>query len=278
LPGKAQVSVLTSSDSPGEKKLARALKAELGTRMTSYAAQNGVAKKKFRQALSQNAETLVVSIGPEASRFAASSKAKNLVFCRVLDSQSAGLSGLSAQGVSVIPEPRQVIRTWKSLSPKSSTLGIITGPGLQQTMQDIARAAKSSNVKLVHRVAKSDKQFFYLAAKMASEVDAYWLLPDSRILSAVTIRRFMENSVKQGKQVIVYTPTLIKLGALMSAEPETVATAKTLNQVLISTYNGENSSPPRIHYVPGTNIQISSFAANRFGLRIPGSLKRYQYD
>lgn len=280
LPAEARVSILTSSDASGERKLVQALKSELGSRATVFSTQHRAARRNFSRYLQGNTDALVISIGPEASKFASTVNARNQVFCRVLDYQAPGLNTPRSRikGVSVIPDPDRILRTWKSLSPKSTTLGVITGPGLQQTVTDIERAARAHNVKLVHRVARSDKEFFFLASKMAREVDGYWLLPDPRVLSAVTIRRFMENSVKQGKQVIAYTPTLLKIGALMSAEPDNLATAKLLKQMVADSYYRKNDIADGIRYVSVASIHINTLGAERFGLAIPESLKRYRYD
>ena len=117
------------------------------------------------------------------------------------------------------------------------------------------------------------KQKRYLITSMCTGC-----FPDDRILSSVSIKTFMMNAVKQGKQVIAFTPALLKLGALISVEPDESAIAELINQMIILDHYRANNKNAGIQYVRKTRIHISKLSADRLGIHIPANLQRFKYE
>lgn len=279
LPPEAKVTVLFSDQSKAEKQLLTRLKKRLGKRMKKYHARGY--RRQDNRLIRQYAKVgsgQIVAIGRRAALLAKKIKNKSVIYSRVYNVSSVGLTGERFSGVSVVPDPESVLWTVRSLNPSIKSLGVVTGPGLDQIIARIKYAAANKKIRLIHRVVKTDKEFLYVANQISKDVDAYWLLPDERILSGVAIETFMSRTVKQGKQVIVFTVNLLKLGALVSVEPNQDAVADLLHNMVLSDYYRKKESERGMQYVKKMKISISQLSANRLGVLIPKSLQRYRYE
>lgn len=279
LPVKTRVAVLVSSNSPHVRRLQHAVEKSLGQNgQTVHAPGGRSAARRLSRELSQNRYAAVVALDPGAAYLARKIKNKRIYFGQCFDYRLAADLGSRFRGVSIVPNAGPVFRILHTIDKSPRTIGIVGGSNIEPMIKAIKREAGKYQYKVVFRRAANDREFLFQAKQIAKIADVYWLLPDSRILSGKAIKRFMRWTVREGKPVMGFTPTLLKLGALMSVEVDENAVAGEIKQLLATDFSDKGKIAPVMKYVSDINVRISRLSAARMGIVIPASLKRYQYD
>lgn len=167
----------------------------------------------------------VVAVGLLAARVAQGLPAAKVVFCQVLNYQEHGLEGPRLRGVSPLPGLDEAVAAWVGREGNPGTVGVITGPGHEASV-DLARASFARHdIELLHRVSGSDKETSLLFRRMADTIGGYWLLPDNRVLSRGALREMLALARGAGIGVLVDDPRFLEQGATLSAscDPDEVA-------------------------------------------------------
>jgi ABC-type uncharacterized transport system substrate-binding protein len=139
------------------------------------------------------------------------------------------------------------------------------------------KLAKHSGITLHHESVKSDKEFQYAYKKLSTKVQAYWLLPDNRVLSENTLRNIMNFSVRNSKQVAVFNEELLKLGGLLSISSAHHDIAQQVYERLELAQNKDNIPGPDIIYPEKMILHINSVMANNLGLEIPAQYRKFAH-
>jgi len=279
LPPEARVAVLATGNSQHEKHLQEAVKNALGDRGEIFHIQNaGDSGREASTRVSSNKYSAVVVLDSGAVPLSRKLENKRIYFGQSFDYQLADQMGERFRGVSIVPDAKPVFQVLHSLDTRPKTIGIIAGSELKPMIQFIEQQARIFDYRIVFRQVNNDREFLYQAKRAAKDVDIYWLLPDSRVLSGVTITQFMRWAVKESKPVISFTPSLLKLGALMSVVVDDNSVAENIRQLLATDLRGGGRNHPEMRYVKEISVRISRLSADRLGITIPADLKRYQYD
>ena len=214
--------------------------------------------------------SVIVAIGLPAARMAQGLTGKHVVFCQVFNYEESNLVTPRMRGVAATPPVDDLFQTWKQLSPRLNTVGVITGRNLDDLMKEAQSAAKKHGLNLTHVEVKSDKETLYAVKRLSPKVQGLWIVPDNRVLSRAVIRDIMAYSVKQSKQVAVFSDQLLALGGLLSAETSSTDIAE---QVLLRVKKIHKDSDVGASGLTQTTIRINSVMAKRLNLRIPKSLR-----
>ena len=279
LPPETRVAVLTTGYSQHEKHLQEAVKTSLGDRGEIFRVGNsGASAREISSRLSRNKYSAVVVLDSGAVPVARKLQDRRIYFGQSFDYQLADQMGEQFRGVSIVPDAEPVFRILHSLDNRPKTIGIIAGASLQPMIKLFEQRARKFGYQIVFRQVRNDREFLYQAKRAAKDVDIYWLLPDNRVLSGIVIKQFMRWAVKESKPVVSFTPSLLKLGALLSVNVDNDSVADNIRQLLATDLQGKGKNRPEMRYVKDITVRISRLSAERLGIDIPEDLKRYQYD
>jgi ABC-type uncharacterized transport system substrate-binding protein len=229
-------------------------------------AENSAVQKKIQS----SGLSLVVSIGLPAARAARNLSGKRVVFCQVFNYEDTELVTFWMNGVAATPPVNEQFRVWKQLSPRLKKVGVITGNNLRGLMQEAQAAARENGLELVHVEARSDKETLYAYKQLAPKIQGLWLVPDNRVLSREVIRDVMAHSVREGKQVAVFSHQLLALGGLVSAESSYADIAE---QVLERLKQAHKDTAEPVAPLTRAAIRINTVMARRLNLVLPGTLQ-----
>ncbi len=218
--------------------------------------------------------TQVVAIGLPAAQMARGLSGKRVVFCQVFNYEDTDLVTSWMKGVAATPPANEQFRTWKLLSPQMKRIGVITGRNLRGLMDDARSAARGNGLKLVHVEVESDKETLYAYKQLVPKIQGLWLVPDNRVLSREVIRDMMAHSVKEGKQVAVFSHQLLSLGGLLSAESSYADIAE---QVLLGMNREYKDTGVPVSPLTKATIRINSIMASRLNLKLPAALRGLVY-
>ncbi len=269
-----RVAIVVSADIPAYTDIASRLEHSLGKRAARYPLDSHT-----REALQQSGADQMVAIGLEAALLAQSMpRGRDVVFCQVFNYMDHGLLGAGSRGVGMLPSYDKTFATWRVLAPELRQVAVFTGPGLETLLSPAVAAAERHGINLVHRSISSDKEFLYQYKRMSARLDGLWLLPDNRVLSRNTIQELMSFSLRNGKQVAVFSEQLLRIGGLFSAtsDPDEVA-AKVLQSLADSHVSGTSDSSGLL-FLEQAELHVNPVIAQRLGLTIPESLRPHVAD
>lgn len=270
-----QIAILTSEDIPAYSEVAKALAKQLGRRGNIYyLAESQLENLKTITKLKSEEHSQIVSIGLNASIAAKSLSNKQVIFCQVFNHQDYALLTPMHKGVSMLPSLPKTFNAWRALSPAAKDIGIITGPGFDDLIQTAKTAAKTYGFTLHHITVNSDKEYQYAYKNMSKKVQGYWLLPDNRVLSENILRDVMTFSVRNSKQVAVFSDELLKLGGLFSTDSDYQDIAHHVFERLEQSQSTDTIPGPDIVYLDKLNLRINPVMANNLGLKIPAQYRK----
>jgi ABC-type uncharacterized transport system substrate-binding protein len=273
------VAILVSKDVPAYTEVSSKLTAELKHRAKAYTLNgNPTALARAVDKIQWSEQDQVVAVGLQAARAAQRLSGKQVIFCQVFNYEDNGLVTSWMKGVSMIPNLRRQFRAWKALDPDLQKVGVITGKNKQHVITQARDAARDLGIEVIHRVVGSDKEMLYTFQRLAPEIQGLWLLPDNRVLSRHVIRSIMSYSVKQGKEVVVFNPQLLKVGGLMSVTSRHTDIAAQVIARLRQAQGQANIPGPEVIPLAEAQIQINTAMAKRLGLVIPQQYRRLAYE
>ena len=271
-----RVVILVSDKTTAYSEVAKALAKGLGKRASiRYMKGNQARNIKMLSEYKGDERIQLVSIGLSASVAAKTLKDKQVIFCQVFNYHEHGLVTDKHKGVSMLPSMSQTFKAWRALAPNTTNISIITGSGFENMIKTAQSAAKKFGITLHHNVVNSDKEFQYTYKNIANKVQGYWILPDNRVLSGSVLRDVMTFSVRNSKQVAVFSEELLNLGGLFSVTSDNLEVAQKVLKRLEQGASKDNLTGPEMTYLDRGNLSINAVMAKRLNLTIPKQYVKY---
>jgi ABC-type uncharacterized transport system substrate-binding protein len=270
------VIILVSENIPAYSDVARELGRLLGKRASiQYLSSSLMENMKAINTLKNEDNVQIVSIGLNAAVAANTLTNHQVIFCQVYNFQDYALLSPNHKGVSMMTSFSKTFSTWRTLSINAIDIGVISGPGFEEVMQTAKSAALSQGFRLHHETVNSDKEYLYTFKKMSKQVQGYWLLPDNRVLSENILRDLMTFSVRNSKQVAVFSDELLKLGGLFSIQSNNKDIAQQVFDRLDQAQFQDTIPGPDIVYPEKLELLINSVMAKHLDVTIPKKFRKY---
>lgn len=275
-PQARKVVILVSDDIPTYNEVARALVEKLGQRGTVRLLNASQAENiKLLAQYKDDAQIQFVAVGLNAAIAAKALPDRQVVFCQVFNYQNYGLLTARHKGVSMLPSLSKFFGTWRALAPNATDIGMVSGPDSDDLVQAAGAAAKANGIKLHVETVRSDKEYEYVYKKIANDVQGYVLIPDNRVLSGNSLRNVMSFSVRNGKQVAVFSEDLLKLGALFSTTSDSREIARQVLDRLEKAQSEATIPGADMVYPLKFSLRINSVMVQRLNLRIPDEYRKF---
>ena len=263
------VVILVSETIPAYQQVADELDKLLSGRSTVvYLSTRSKEREQIRVLLKKPQYQQFVAVGLAAAKEAKvlAGREDEVVFCQVFNYQNYNLISSRIKGVGALPGTAMMFATWKQMSPGLNSVGVITGPGLEDVIAVAAGEASKQGITLQHRVVNTDKEMLFEYKQMAPLIQGLWLLPDNRVLSGRMIKEVMAFSVRNSKQVSVFSDDILQLGGLMSITTSAEEIAAKVAQRLREAYRGKGVPGPNLLLLEDGNIQVNTIVAKRYKL------------
>ena len=267
---KPPVVVLLSESIPAYQQVANELEKRLTERSTVINLDtSSMGRKRLIKQLNRKDYQQFVAIGLEAAKLAKmlAGKEDELIFCQVFNYQKYNMVGPRAKGVSALPGTAEMFARWSEMSPSLKRVGVITGPGLETVFASASKEAAKHGIELQHRVVATDKELLFEYKQLAPALQGLWMLPDNRVLSGRTIKEVMSFSVRNGKQVAVFSDAILRLGGVLSITTRPEEIAAKVEQRLQAAYKGKGVPGPELLLLEQGDIKVNSVAAKRYNLK-----------
>lgn len=208
---------------------------------------------------------LVIAVGTAATRAALERRlGAFVVFCQVTDVDFDAAP--NAYGVDSTPPLDLQLKAWRRLDPTLRTIAAVLGRDETLLAARARDAAAAQGLALELRLASSDQEAIYHFKRIAADVDGLWLLPDNTVLSPRAIREMLEHAAARGVQSLVFTPSLLEWGAVLSVTATDLDLARTLAGVVDVLADGRGDALPPITPLTELEARVNVQAAERLGL------------
>jgi ABC-type uncharacterized transport system substrate-binding protein len=215
----------------------------------------------------------LVAIGLEAALALAAQDRRDVIFTMVFNYGDNRLLQRGMIGVSMLPPPAQVLRVLKELSPDTTRIIMPAGPNLGSYPEWAQTEAAKLGISLFLHEVGSDKELLLLVKGLDSTTQAVWLLPDNRITSKERLRQVLGVNLKGGRRTVVFSPSLLKSGGLLSADYNIVAIAETIGEIIGRTPEERDKMKGTMRQPACGTLAINGTIASTLGLEIPPSLE-----
>ena len=139
---------------------------------------------------------------------------------------------------------------------------------------DAEAAAGKLGMTLHVAVAVTDRDAIYQFKRFAQSVDGLWLQPNSRILSPTAIREMLDYALGHQVRTIVFSPSLLEWGALLSVGSSTDDVAATVAATLGEVVKGDAAGLDRVRPLSRVEIRVNEDVAGQLGIPDAAELAR----
>ncbi|HJR71217.1 MAG TPA: hypothetical protein VKA43_14335 [Gammaproteobacteria bacterium] len=214
----------------------------------------------------------IIAVGLPAAILARRIPGKPMVFCQAYNYQDHDLVSATSKGVHLLPPFDLQLEAWRAVAPNLRHIGVITGPGHDERIAEMRRAATAFDAILAVRTVQSDQEALLAFQELAPSIEGLWLLPDNRILSPDVVKEILWYSAKHGTQIATFSERMLEQGALLSS---TSVPGDVVDRILARFDDVDSDGRLRGPGVLGlTAVQttVNQRLAARLGLKLPERL------
>jgi putative ABC transport system substrate-binding protein len=217
--------------------------------------------------------TAIFAIGPAAAKVARTAfPSVPLVYAVVPNPEGIGLKGAGVTGVAMSVHPKKHFNLFRALGGSIKRVGVIYNPQKSQDYVDEgARAAEGHSIQLVAKKASGEQDVPNLLREMIDQIDAFWLIPDSTVVSRNSYKFILQNTLEKGIPLLVFSSDLVKAGALVGLSPDFGDTGDKAAQMLEKIVTGTKAESLPVSY-PDGRLELNEQIAEKMKIKLPGDL------
>ncbi|MGA1843370.1 MAG: ABC transporter substrate-binding protein [bacterium] len=140
-----------------------------------------------------------------------------VIYLMVLNPWMHHPGGGNITGVSMAIPPEKQLATFREALPDARRIGLLFDPDKSAAFVKRAReAAEESGTTLIAKRVIDARDVPALIKGMKGEIDAFWMLPDTTVISTETIDFLLLFSIENRIPVLTFSEKFVEKGALMS--------------------------------------------------------------
>ncbi len=178
-----------------------------------------------------------------------------IIFGLVLNPQKYGLPTSNMVGISLDIPFETNLKTFQTLIPDASTLGVLFDPQKTQGLRDqLEKDAKAKGLTIIAKAVTSEQDVARELKTLENRIDALWLLPDSTVLTENTLDFLISSTLEANIPVIGFSKGLVQSGALVGVHLDYADIGKQAAKIAQQTLSpsatpitGAMVPPERIH-------------------------------
>lgn len=210
---------------------------------------------------------VVIAVGTAATHAALDRQpGVPVVFCQAPDLDLAATPNV--WGVASLPPLELQLKAWRRVDPNLRSVVLVLGRDEMLLAAEAQRAAAAQGIDVELHFASSDQEAVYLFKRAAADVDGLWLLPDNTVLSPRAIREMLDHAAAHDLETLVFTPSLLEWGALLSVAPTDVDLARTLASIAQALATRSGSELPPVTPLSELEARVNTAVAERLGLHV----------
>jgi ABC-type uncharacterized transport system substrate-binding protein len=215
-----------------------------------------------------------VAIGADAASYAATRVQIPVIVCQIFDFEPLLEQNENFIAVEPLPPLELQLRSWQQIDPTAASVGIIVTADETELTSKALEAAEKLGLDLHTAVAATDRDALYQFKRFADNVDALWLQPLGSILSPTVIQEMLDYALGHRVQTIVFNPSLLDWGALLSVGSNTDDVAASIAQALDAIVSGNGADLQRALPLSAVDVHFNEAVAGQLGVFGPSEVAR----
>jgi putative ABC transport system substrate-binding protein len=169
--------------------------------------------------LSGKKPDLVLAIGMDALQKVKIFSGVPIVYLMVLNPTAIVAEERNVTGVSMTVSPEKQLAALRRVLPSARRIGLLYDPKKSASFVKRAQvAAKELKIDLLAKEVKDSKLVPATLNSLKGVIDAYWMIPDTTVLTPDTTELLMLFSLENNIPVCTFSTKYLELGALMSLD------------------------------------------------------------
>jgi putative ABC transport system substrate-binding protein len=212
---------------------------------------------------------IILAIGTDSLIRVKKIKDIPIVYLMVPNPQTVISEEENITGVSMNIPPHNQLATLKDVLPGIKRVGLLYNPERTGFFVKKARlAANSMGIELLAKEVHSPKDVPALVNNMKGEINAFWMLPDTTVITPETAEFLLLFSLENKIPVLTFSDKYVEMGALLSIEVDAFDSGKQAGEMAHKILSGTN-----IKKVPETDprkavLSINLKIAKKLGITI----------
>ena len=256
-PALPAVAIVLTNQQPAYADVARALADQFPEHEIYDLSDASRAPVSVMRQVNDAAPSAVIAIGLRAARSSVSMSEQPVVFSQVFNYRHHGLLRDNSRGVAALPPLEAQVAAWTEIDPAIARIGMIIGEGHEELVTEAEVAAHRHGIELVTQVTRSDQETLYFFRRMIRGIDAFWLLPDSRVLSSRVLQQMIADAKRQRVPVSVPSESMLPLGAAVSITSQASDVAATIVRVVRAIQAGGLDGVPPVTQLSEIRVQTN---------------------
>jgi putative ABC transport system substrate-binding protein len=210
---------------------------------------------------------LILTIGMDALLQAKKIKGIPILYLMVLHPETALKGEMDITGVSMVLPPEKQLSLLHRFLPGVKKIGMVYCP--KNTGHLVARASHAAarmGLEVKALGTRRPEDFPELLKSLKGNVDAYWMLPDSMVITPETVEYLLLFSIRNRVPIITFSEKYLKMGALMSLEVNSFKMGKQAGEMAVKILSGTSVSELKGLEATDANPAINSVIAGKMGI------------
>jgi putative ABC transport system substrate-binding protein len=211
---------------------------------------------------------LIVTIGLNA--FSAIKNINNIpiVFTMVSNPKPLLSGRKNITGISMNISAEQQLSKFLELSPETKRIGMVyDSEKTIDLFKEAQEAASALGITIVSQDVHDSRDVFSAIANMKGKIDAFWMLPDTTMISYRSLDYIMLFSFENKIPILTFSHTYVEMGALISLNIDTIDIGQQAGRMANNILSGTDIdnipiSPPR-----KAALSLNLKTANRMGIK-----------
>jgi ABC-type uncharacterized transport system substrate-binding protein len=212
---------------------------------------------------------LIFAVGYDALNAVKAIKNIPIVYAMVLNPLSIPSLGDNVTGVSINLAPEKQLAMVSETLRGRKNIGIFFNPDKTGAfVRRFQQAAQSLGLRLIAREVKDPRDVPLLLGKWKNEVDLFWMIPDTTVVTPETVESLFLYSATYKVPVISFAEKYVEMGALLSLGIDAYDIGRQAGEIALKILRGAT-----VHSVPRVDarkvvLTINTKVARKLGVSI----------
>jgi putative ABC transport system substrate-binding protein len=213
---------------------------------------------------------LIIAIGMEALLKVKKIREKPIIYLMVLHPDSVLRGESNITGVSMVIPPEKQLTYFRRFLPRMQRIGLIYNP---ENTGRIVASATNAGVRMGTEIkslkARKASDFPQLLDGMKGSIDAFWMLPDSTVVTPECIEYLLLFSMENKIPVLTFSDKYLKMGAFLSVEINPFKIGKQAGEMVEKILSGTDVRDIRAVDAADADVTVNYKVAEKMGIPRP---------
>ncbi|MGA1863587.1 MAG: ABC transporter substrate-binding protein [bacterium] len=210
---------------------------------------------------------IALAIGKNALSWIKDVKDIPIIYLMVLNPQPELSGHDNIKGINMYISPGEQLSIFKEVTPDVKNIGILTDPAKTGHIVKMAQdSALKKDINLIVHEINSTREVPAIMDSLKGKIDAFWMMPDTTVISSKTINFLLLFSVENKIPVFACSEKFVKMGALLSLNIDPSDIGRQAGEMAKKMISGENINSPPETDPRKVIISINQAVAGKLGI------------